>query len=257
MARPWSTPCMNSRSLSCAKASTLLRPGGGLHAGAFGSNGANTVGVGDAGRAAIPPLRERLDQMMRDRHREGRLQPSGCVAGEHQPHLLALEPAAVLQLRRVALDLGRQRLGVAADHQRGGERPGLARMIGDAADRDAGLLLHLAPHRLLDRLARLQEAGERRIHAGREARLPAEQAALAVDRQHDHHRIDARKNLDRRRRRRCGCTPPPLQRERPAAAPAEAVRGVPVEIGARLRERREVGRRRARPGSRASGGRSP
>ena len=145
---------------------------------------------------ATPPFRERLDEVMRDRHREGRLQPVRMLAGEHQPHLLALEPAAVLQLRRVALDLRRQRLGVAADHQRGGEGPGLARMIGDAADRDAGLLLHLAPHRLLDRLARLQESGERGIHAGREARLPAEQAALAVDRQHDDDRIDARKRLD-------------------------------------------------------------
>ena len=45
ISRPWSTPCMNSRSLSCAKARTFSRPGGGLHAGAFGSNGANTVGL--------------------------------------------------------------------------------------------------------------------------------------------------------------------------------------------------------------------
>lgn len=56
IASPRSTPCMNSRSLSCANASTLATPGGALHAGAFGLKGAKTVGLvmpGDPS-AALP-----------------------------------------------------------------------------------------------------------------------------------------------------------------------------------------------------------
>lgn len=55
-------------------------------------------------------------------------------------------------------------------------------MIADAADADPGLLADLAAHGVLDRLARLDEAGEAGIGARREARLPAHEAALAVDR---------------------------------------------------------------------------
>ena len=65
----------------------------------------------------------------------GGLDPAGMRAGEHRQHLVAVEPAAILEFRLVAVDLGRKRLGVAADHQRGRERPGLARVIADAADR--------------------------------------------------------------------------------------------------------------------------
>ena len=88
-----------------------------------------------------------------------------------------------------------KRLCVAADHQRHRERPRLGREIGHRPARNAGFLQRLAPHRLLDRFARLDKAREARPHAGAEAALPAEQAALAIDRQHDHHRIGAREVL--------------------------------------------------------------
>ena len=76
-----------------------------------------------------------------------------------------------------------------------GKRPGLRREIGDAAAHDARLLAHLAPHRLLDGLARLDEAREARPHGGGEAAGAAEHAAIARDRQHDDDRIGARKML--------------------------------------------------------------
>ena len=139
----------------------------------------------------------------------------GLVAGEHGADLVAGKPAAVLQLGDVGADVLVERLAEAADHQRIGERPGLAGVIDDAAEPDAGFLQRLAPHRVLDRLARLDEAGERRIHAGHEMRAAAEQAALARHRQHDRHRVGARKMLgarswgrgacSRRPAFRCGC----------------------------------------------------
>src|SRR5262249_61559018 len=76
------------------------------------------------------------------------------------------------------------------------ERPGLRGEIADATAHDAGLLLHLAPHRLLDVLARLDEAGEARPHRRGEACRAPEQAVLALDRQHDHDRVGAGKMLD-------------------------------------------------------------
>ena len=84
---------------------------------------------------------------------------------------------------------------VAADHQRGGERPGLRGEIAHAAADDAGFLEGFPPHRILDRFARLDEAGEARPHAALETVRAAEQAAVAGDRQHDHDRIGAREML--------------------------------------------------------------
>ena len=106
----------------------------------------------------------------------GALMPSGCV-----PASIAATSSRENQRQSsssvvVAVDVGGERLGVAADHQRGGERPRLAGVIGDAADADAGFLVRLAPDRVLDRLAGLDEAGEAGVHARREMRLAAEQA---------------------------------------------------------------------------------
>ena len=62
-----------------------------------------------------------------------------------------------------------------ADHQRAGERPRLRGDVADRVDDHAGLLEHLAPDRLLERLARLDVAGQEREAALRPARLAAEQ----------------------------------------------------------------------------------
>src|SRR5436190_21027394 len=135
------------------------------------------------------------DDVIGDRHGRRRAQAVGMAPQQHARDLLAVEPAAVVELGAVDHDLGRERLGVAADHQRGRERPGLRPEIGDAPADDAGLLAGFPPHRILDRLARLDEAREARPHAGLEAVGAAEHATLALDRQHDRDRVGAREVL--------------------------------------------------------------
>src|SRR5262245_35418332 len=83
------------------------------------------------------------------------------VAYQDPPDLAAGEPATVLELGTVEADILVERLAETADHQRIGERPGLAGVVSDAADADACLLESLAPHGPFDRLAGLDEAGER------------------------------------------------------------------------------------------------
>src|SRR4029450_8200877 len=73
----------------------------------------------------------------------------------------------------------------AADHQRGREGPGLAGHIADIGDVDAGFLLQFARDRGLDRLARLDEAGECRIAARRIMRLAAEKQPAVMLGKHD------------------------------------------------------------------------
>src|SRR5690606_21682098 len=102
-----------------------------------------------------------------------------------------------------------------------------------ATDADAGLLEDLAPHRVLERFARLHEAGKARIHARREAGLTPEQAALTVDREHDDHRVGARKV--RRATLRAVAAPAGIGHLREGSAQsAEAVRPVPVDKAAGL-----------------------
>ena len=85
-----------------------------------------------------------------------------------------------------------ERPGMGADHQRRGEGPGLAAQVADVGDVDAGLLLEFARDRRLDRFARLDEAGQRRIAARRIMRLAAEQQPAVMLGEHDHDRVDAR-----------------------------------------------------------------
>src|SRR5580658_5035599 len=141
------------------------------------------------------PLDPGADDVMRDRDRRRRAEPVGVPAQQHQRDLVATEPACALELGRVDLNLVGERLGVAADHQRHGKRPGLRREVDDAPAHDARLFLHLAPHGYLDVLARLDEPGEARPHRGGEPRGAAEQALLAAHGQHDDHRIGAREVL--------------------------------------------------------------
>src|SRR3954449_10443626 len=75
-------------------------------------------------------------------------------------NLVAGEPPHVLQLVVGDVRLTGQHACLEAQHQRGGERPRLAAAVDDLADDDAGLLPHLADDRVLERLARLDEAGE-------------------------------------------------------------------------------------------------
>src|SRR5690606_10053612 len=107
----------------------------------------------------------------------------------------AREPARFLDFGAVDRQFKAVGVADAADHQLRGERPRLAGDVPYVAHTHAGLLEHLALDGLLDRLARLDEAGERREAVRRKPRLaPEENLALALD-EHDRHRVDARKML--------------------------------------------------------------
>ena len=122
--------------------------------------------------------------------------------GQGFGHLGAGEPARILDLGFFYHNLARIGEAMAAEHQLRGERPGLAGDVGDVAHPDARLLEHFARHCFLDRFARLDEPGERRIALRRKARLAAEQqvAAARVLDQHDRNRIDAGGNAALRKR---------------------------------------------------------
>jgi hypothetical protein len=132
-------------------------------------------------------------------------------------------------------------LGDAGDHQRGREGPGLAHHIADRMDRDAGFLLQFARDRFLDRLARLDEAGERGIAAGRPAMLAAEQHPSLMLGEHDRNGIDAREMFGR-----TGFAAPRpaglVRMGRPTADRAEAMPGMPEDEAARGAVERNVGR---------------
>ena len=89
------------------------------------------------------------------------------------------------------------------------------------------------------RVSRLDESGEARPHAGRKSRLAAEQAALAVDRQHDDDRVGAREMLRRAGR---AIAPPTGVDDagRLAAMGAKTMPRVPMQQRLRLGDRRLV-----------------
>src|SRR4029079_18933381 len=111
-------------------------------------------------------------------------------------NLLAIEPAGVVELHAIDHDHVRQRLGMTADHQRGGKRPWLRGEIAHAAADDAGLFAGFPPHGVLDRLTRFHEARQARPHARLKAVRTAEHATLARNRKHDRDWIGAGKMLD-------------------------------------------------------------
>src|SRR3954469_21565058 len=92
-----------------------------------------------------------------------------------------IEPLCVLDFARLRRDLAIAPLGNERDHQRMRKRPRLAREGANVRDAHADFLLHLAREALLERLARLDEAGERAVHAGRKVRAaPEQQLVLAL-----------------------------------------------------------------------------
>src|SRR5829696_6304689 len=163
----------------------------------------------------------------------------GMLSRQHECHFFALEPAGVVELRAVDDDLARERLGMAADHQRGRERPRLRGEICNPPAKDAGFLARFAPHGILDRLAWLDVASETRPHARLETMRAAEHAAFAIDRQHDGDRIGAGEMLQRaswtvaspaRVDGLCRC----------AAIRAEPMPRMPVEQRLAFRQRRQM-----------------
>src|SRR5262244_975051 len=122
-------------------------------------------------RAPAPALAELnlflhpgADDVIGDGHGRRRGQAVGMTPRQHARDLLSVEPAGIVELRAIDDDLARERLGVTADHQRGGKGPGLGSEIAHASAHDAGLFARFPPHGIFDRFPRLDEAGEARPH---------------------------------------------------------------------------------------------
>ena len=116
-------------------------------------------------------------------------------------------------------------------------------MVIDGADLDAALLAHLARDRIFEALARLDKAGQGRIHAGREMPRAAHQRLVAMGHQHDDRRVGAREM--HRVAGRVGAAPHMpglLAPGRAAAQPAKAVARMPVEHRAGQRQQRRLAR---------------
>src|SRR4051794_15911366 len=110
-----------------------------------------------AGSATSSPTRNPVgDQPVRDRRGWRQARSALLVAAD----LVAGEPAHVLELVVGDVRITGHDPRLEAQHQRGRERPRLAAAIDDVVDHDAGLLMHLPHDRMLQRLPRLDEAGE-------------------------------------------------------------------------------------------------
>src|SRR5262249_22777097 len=161
--------------------------------------------------------REVVDQIARD-----------AVARGEAREGRAREPARVLELLGVHLDLAARVGGDEADHQLAREGPVLAADIGDVLHVDADLFLHLARHAALERLAVVDEAGDERVAARRPDGLSREQHAVAVAHDDDDRRVQVRVVLVLALRAKLA----PLARQAlgtGAAAGAEAARRLPPE----------------------------
>src|SRR5512132_3525945 len=78
------------------------------------------------------------DDVVGDGHGRRRGQAVGMTSQQHARDLLAVEPAGIVELGAIDDDLARERLGMTADHQRGGKGPGLRGEIAHASANDAG-----------------------------------------------------------------------------------------------------------------------
>src|SRR5215813_4436321 len=179
------------------------------------------------------------DDVVGDGHGRRRGQAVGMTPRQHARDLFAVEPAGIVELRAIDDDLARERLGMTADHQRGGKGPGLRGEIAYASANDAGLFARFPPHGIFDRLPRLDEPGEARPHAGLETVRAAEHAALARDRKHDHDRVGAGKMLGAAGR--AVASPTGFdQIGRGSAIGAKAMTPMPVEERLAFGERRQM-----------------
>ena len=140
------------------------------------------------GSSSREPLLQKRSRNCETRRRlEGRVR----VPRKRCYDLFSSEPSGVVELGSVDGQIAAERSGVAAEHERGGKRPGLACDVSDVLNRDSCFLMQFASDRRLDRFARFEEAGERRVTSGRVLRLAAQQQATLMLGEHDHYRVDA------------------------------------------------------------------
>src|SRR3954452_25600974 len=162
--------------------------------------------------------------------------------------VLPAEPAEVDQLDAVRHRLDSVRGvdgGAEADHDRRGERPRLRADVERVNDGESRLLLDLAHHGSLERLARLDEAGEDRVPLTTPQRVgPEQQPVLLVGHADDDRGVGAREHVVSAGLLRLplGVAPPAALRREGGRTGAgrEAVRRVPVGDGERLGEETRV-----------------
>src|SRR5262249_29053971 len=116
-----------------------------------------------------------------------------------------------------------------SDHDLMRERPRLAAEVADVLHRYARLLTHLARDALLERLARLHEAGDERVPALREVGRSRHQDARSVVDEHDDRRLDPREIIDGARRASLRALGRRLRCERLPAAGAKLIGAIPIE----------------------------
>src|SRR5579872_3290455 len=104
-------------------------------------------------------LQPRTDNMISNSNRIRNGQAIRMLAQQHCRHLVAVKPAGIFQFSMIDLDIGGQRLRMAADHQRGGKRPRLRGEISNVATGDPGFFAGFPPHGVFDGLAGLKKAG--------------------------------------------------------------------------------------------------
>jgi hypothetical protein len=138
-------------------------------------------------------------------------------------------------------------VGAEAEHQAARHRPGLAADVAHVGHLDLGFLGHLADHRLLGRLAGVDEPGQDRHPAARPGGVPGQQAAVVrVGHQHDHRGVGAREVLGAVGRA-AGGVPARIDHRRGPVDRAVRVRVVPVGQGHRVREQARVAVAEQRP----------
>lgn len=128
-----------------------------------------------------------------------------------------MEPAGRHDLDAVDPELAPRILADEPEHQRVGERPWLGADVREVLHPHATLLGELALHCVLECLARLNEAGDRRVHSRGKPRGASKQALVAPPDQDDHRWREPWVD-----RRAAACTDTGvfgLARNRPAPAP--------------------------------------
>ena len=104
------------------------------------------------------------------------------LAAEGAEDVRPVDPADVGHLDGIEVDVRGKGVGVAADHERRGEGPGLGGVVAHIADGDAGFFHDLAADGLFDGFSLVDESGEGgvHLHAGQAAAGLAEDAAVAA-----------------------------------------------------------------------------
>src|SRR3954468_21420822 len=138
------------------------------------------------------------------------------------------EPVSRLDFCFLQTDLAAHPIANERNHQRVRKRPRLTREVANVVYSHADFFADFALDTLLERLAGLDEAGERAVHARGKVRAAPEEKLILPAHEHHHRRRHSR--VRRELARRTAAYPLlSLCHRRRAAAPAELVRAIPID----------------------------